>query len=398
MLPQDVIDLYRTAKQGLQSNIKRLDFFEQPVLTEGGLYPGIWLECGPMEGLICEDYITGVAKPNHDIFFKLQREDGYLPCWIRQKEIGTAQIQMVVPIAATAWETAQKTRDHAFLERAYHACSRWDRWLTRHRNSRGTGLCEAFCEYDTGHDNSPRFFDLPKECPDADARKCAPVGKLPYLSPDLSASLFGGKIALSQMAEALGDHGAALRWKEDAETLRALIIRHCYDPEDHCFYDVDASGAFVRIKGDALLRVLGEHVVEQSMFDVIFEQHIKNPEAFWTPYPLPSIAMNDPAFVHALPDNSWGGASQALTALRASRWLDHYGKSDALGTLMLAWIDGIRRACGFMQQMNPQTGDFSTSPGYSPAMLVFLTFVDACQKRGLNLPGKPSRKAQKTYV
>jgi hypothetical protein len=44
---------------------------------------------------------------------------------------------------------------------AYRACSAWDDWLMTYRNTRGTGLIEGFCTYDTGHDNSPRWQGIP---------------------------------------------------------------------------------------------------------------------------------------------------------------------------------------------------------------------------------------------
>jgi hypothetical protein len=43
---------------------------------------------------------------------------------------------------------------------------------------------------------------------------------------------------------------------------------------------------------------------------------------------------------------------------------------------MRRWIEAILAAPAFMQQMNPWTGVFSTSEGYSPAMCVFIDFVD----------------------
>ena len=116
--------------------------------------------------------------------------------------------------------------------------------------------------------------------------------------------------------------------------------------------------------------------MDQQLFDRIYERHIKNPEAFWTPYPLPSIAANDPTFVHELPRNSWGGASQALTALRSPRCFDYYGKSADLVHLMERWVEALLEAPGFMQQMSPWTGEFTTSDGYSPSMCVFVDFVD----------------------
>lgn len=367
---------YDEALDGLAKNTTPVFGYGKPVLIEGGCYPGIWLECGPLEGLVYGRHRPEVAKANHEVFFHHQREDGYLPCYVWSDRLGSSQIQMVVPIAATALETAVLTHDESFLARAYDACVRWDHWLSRNRNTRGAGLCEAFCEYDTGHDHSPRFKNLPKKCPNEDASLCPPAGTLPYLAPDLSATVYGGRCALARMAAQLGKSDEAERWREAGETLRQRIIEQCYDPGEECFYDVDTAGQFVRIRGDALTRVLGEHVVSQAMFERIYARHIRNPEGFWSPYPLPSIALNDPAFVHELPPNSWGGASQALTALRAPRWFEHYGKTDDLQYLMKRWVEAILAAPGFMQQMNPWTGEFSTSEGYSPAMCVFIDFVD----------------------
>lgn len=371
---------YNEALQGLAGNNRQVFGYENPVLIEGGAYQGIWLECGPLEGLVYGRHKPELAKANHLVFFHHQRADGQLPCWVRFDRVGYAQIQMVVPIAATALETAELTQDEDFLALAYESCATWDQWLSRHRNTRGTGLCEAFCEYDTGHDNSPRFKGLPKKCPNDDAAQCPVAGKLPYLAPDLSATVYGGRRALAIMAQHLGKAAEAKMWDEKAETLREQLIKYCYDPEDECFYDVDADGKFIKIRGDALTRVLGEHVPDQAMFERIYARHIKSPDGFWPPYPLPSIAVSDPAFVHELSENSWGGASQALTALRAPRWFAHYGKQSDLLYLMQRWVEAILAAPDFMQQLNPWTGKFSTSPAYSPAMCVFIDFVDRLER------------------
>jgi hypothetical protein len=123
--------------------------------------------------------------------------------------------------------------------------------------------------------------------------------------------------------------------------------------------------------------VCGEHVVDQQIFETLWQRQLHNPQAFWAPLPLPSVALDDPAFVRPIPRNSWGGAAQALTALRTGRWFDHYGKSAAHAQLMHAWCEALMEDGTFRQQADPLNGRFSASgpSGYSPAALVMVDFT-----------------------
>jgi hypothetical protein len=382
----------------LAGNVRSMPRYDHPVLVEGSTYAGIWQECAPQEGQVygtLQRYVTtapgqptplAVARANHMAFFAQQKPDGQLPASIKLADkVGTdqgyGQIQMVVPIAATAWEIAHATGDHELIETAYTACSRWDAWLRQYRDTRKTGLVEGFCTYDTGHDNSPRWKGIPNRCPDADARKCPDDPTMPRLCPDLSATVYGGRIALAAMAHALGKSADHARWLADAEHIRQLILTRLYSTEDAAFYDLDARNNFVRVRGDVISRVLGEHVLDphkdRAIFDAVWTRELHNPKTFWAPYPLSSIAMDDPTFVRPIPRNSWGGASQALTALRAPRWMSHYSKHAELTHLMQQWCSAIMRHTEFRQQIDPLTGDF-TQPdpgGYSPCALVFCDFA-----------------------
>ena len=290
---------------------------------------------------------------------------------------------MVVPIAATAWELSQLTGDDELLVAAYTACSRWDAWLREYRDTRKTGLVEGFCTYDTGHDNSPRWKGIPNRCPDA---RCAqvprPADDAAALPRPLGHGLRRARGA-GAMATALAKHDEADRWQDDAEKIRRLIIDKLYDPKDAAFYDLDAQNNFVRVRSDVISRVLGEHVLKLSdpkdaaIFEAVWTRQIHNPKAFWAPYPLTSVAMDDPSFVRPIPRNSWGGATQALTALRAPRWMAHYGKQAELNHMMQQWCEAISRHTEFRQQMDPLTGDFTQADpsGYSPAALVYMDFI-----------------------
>jgi hypothetical protein len=156
-----------------------------------------------------------------------------------------------------------------------------------------------------------------------------------------------------------------------------LIVERLYVAEDAAFYDLDAQNRFVKVRSIALARVCGEHVVDATMFAAMWERQLGNPQAFWAAFLLPSIALNDAAFVRPIARNSWGGPSQALTALRAGRWMEFYGKAAEFAQMMRSWCEALARDRSFRQQMDPLTGEFTKggSPSYSPAALVMYDYT-----------------------
>ena len=368
---------YDDALAVLANNVQQMPRYNKPVLIEGSVYQGIWMECGPHESLVYRKFRPDVTRNSHMTFFELQRPDGQFPANNKATEAGFGQIQMVVPIAATAWEFAQATNDEEFLHTAYKACSNWDNWLMRYRNTRATGLIEGFCTYDTGNDNSPRWAGLPVQCPDKDAKRCPPIPTLPRLCPDLSATTYGARVALAAMARALGKTTEADQWTESAHKLRSLILSRLYVPEDAAFYDLDAQNRFVKIRSEIITRVCSEHIPDQALFDHLWTVQLHNPKAFWPAFPLPSVAIDDPTFVRPIPRNSWGGASQALTALRAARWFDHYSRSAEFAVMMDRWCEAIQRDMTFRHQIDPISGVFTKedAPNYSPSALVMVDYT-----------------------
>ena len=119
--------------------------------------------------------------------------------------------------------------------------------------------------------------------------------------------------------------------------------------------------------------------MDQATFDPCRAHQLHDPRAFWSALPLPSVALDDALFVRPIPVNSWGGASQALTALRTGRWFDHYGKSAAHAVLMQRWCEALLADGNFRQQADPLDWAIYRAgqpPGYSPfAALVMIDFT-----------------------
>lgn len=365
--------VFANALAGLAGNVRHVQ--GRRVLIEGGAYPGIWLECGPHEGLLYGDIDPAVAIANHATFLAHQKPDGQFPCYVWFARTGYGHVQEVVPFCATAYELWQRTGDRAFLADIYEAGVRWDGWLGRHRDPEGWGLVQAFCEWDTGHDNSARWHGIGKACPGDDARFCNAGHGLPWYVPDLSSARLGDRRALARIARAIGREDDAIAWKRRADETAANLRRWLFDEADACFHDRRADGSFVRMRGEILTHPLREDAVDRATADRIWDRHLSNPRRYWTNVPFPSIAVDDPAFDPLVPPNSWGGASQALTALRTPRWLERSGRLHEQQHLLGRWRDAIAAAPAFMQQADPFTGRMSTSAGYSPAMLLFIESI-----------------------
>lgn len=367
----------------------------------GPAYPGAWLEhC--QDWLFLADPALGLGEAAAkaawnaaEAFLAFQRPDGLIPfClplqWGAADDFADApalfwQVQAVWSPIRCLLELARRLgRPERDLARLYHAGTSYDTWFRRYRDSAGTGLAEMYCEYDTGHDNDPRVRDggIPGSCPGRDARAMPTLPGMPVLSVDLSAMLYGTRTALAELADALGRPADAARWRGDAETLRAAIRRYLYDPADEFYFDRDPSG-FRKYRTEHVTRLFLNRVLEQDEFDRVWERHFARPgHGFAAPFPIPSMALDDPAFVRGPVTNCWGRNTQSLTLLRALLWADAYGRDAWLRGVLAAWL---RAAVShlprfrFQQELDPFTGEpLGKGEDYTPSLLLFLAASSRC--------------------
>lgn len=267
--------LWRRALSGLDRNI--ITISGRRVLTVAPGYPGIWLEHAPHEGLLYGDIDPQIAGANHELFLDHQKPDGQLPCyhlmenhhWPKEiPQIGFGQVQSIVAITRTGADWCARSGDLRLAVRLYEAGVRWDGWFARYRDSQNLGLAQAFCVFDTGHDNSWRFgqppASVPNGCPSRDATRCNEGHDLPWYVPDLSASRLELRQGLVKLATLLDRGSEADQWGEKAAASAASLVRNLYDEEDAFFYDRDAQGRFRRFRTEAALHPLRAGVLSQG--------------------------------------------------------------------------------------------------------------------------------------
>ena len=105
-------------------------------------------------------------------------------------------------------------------------------------------------------------------------------------------------------------------------------------------------------------------------------EHLIDPEEFYTPFPLPSIAANDPAFRN-LGENNWSGQPQSLTYQRALFALERYGYYALAADLAEKYLRVMKEYKLFVQQFDPFLAKptMASHDGYGPAVLNVLAFT-----------------------
>jgi hypothetical protein len=349
----------------------------RPILNEGGIYLGCWLEStGTINAELLSRFIPSAAEATFASFADFQRGDGLFPYKLTADGPAFSQIQLVTPLARCVWNHyCLNGRDHAFLAGMYAAMARYDDWLATWRDTRGTGAVEAFCAYDTGHDLSPRFWHVPDSPWRNDPKRCDPDSPiLPFIAPDLTANVACQRRYLARIAEELGEDGAS--WRDKAARSTAALFEHCFDETDGFFYDRDRNGHHVRVQSDVLLRVLACEIGDDALFETALERYLLNTRKFFARYPLTSLALDDPRFDPAFDYNSWCGPTNFLTLIRTPHAFEHHGRHVELTWIMQPILAALARSQRFAQTLNPFTGTAGFTEVYSPAILCMLDFVE----------------------
>ncbi|MBR2973744.1 MAG: hypothetical protein IKC41_05990 [Clostridia bacterium] len=371
---------------------------EKPLLLISDEYPGLWLEH------VYDSVLFATMEPEHIhlaenaimLFIDNQRENGHIPFAVMDKskrpheQVVYGQIQECVSFLTLAMEVYEMNKNKEFLEKVYKAGKKWNVWMRKSRMVTNRGLIEMFVGFDTGHDASARLdgmsckgnYMIDGVRQDADILP-PDDGITPILAVDMNCNFYANEMALAKMAGILGFTEESEKWKLSASEIKNKLFEYCYDEEDLFFYDVDRNGNKRKYKSSTIFHLFLEKVLDKKedaeLIDKIYRQHIKNPEEFWTPYPFPSMAINDPSVEGHRTFNCWGYYTQGLIVLRAIRWMDYYGWNKDLDYICEKWIEtwtNHYETIKMAQEIDPITGvPTISSEWYSSCMIMYIYSV-----------------------
>lgn len=372
--------LMDSAEKKTLHNLKMFD--SKLVLIEGGGYEKIWLETQPMGGEMYAKRNIEAGLNNHLLFMEHQREDGRIPgsiALIDNKiipQFNKFQGFCFPSSALNMYYLMGKDKD--YLNLLYTCLEKFDAYLWKVRDSDGDGCLESWCKYDTGEDHALRYLDAPDSWSmEYPPKHCKAV---PMASMDIMSFSFSARETLSKISSLLGNQLRQSFWMEKALSIRKSIRNYLWmESRDACF-DRDKHHNFMNILTHNNLRAMYWNSFTKDMADRFVNKHLLNPNEFWTPMPLPSVAVNDPYFKN-ITTNNWSGQCEALTYQRAIRALENYDYDCLIPILGEKLFNAIGEACVFVQQYDPFTGTPSLQSldgpqdSYGPAMLSIMEYT-----------------------
>jgi hypothetical protein len=373
-------NLYNASVTMLEGNIRTYE--GHTVLIEGGGYDSLWIETQPMGGEMYAKRNMDAGINNIGLFIEHQLENGRYPYRVSLTDGKLAPAYMVFqgfcfPHHALNLYYWTKKQNPEYLKTLYRSLEAYDAYLWKYRDSDGDGCLEIWCPLDTGEDFSNRFagatiahWHWPGEIPPEED----PV--FPIESMDVMGYSHDARLTLAKISSLL-NNGKEAEWNNKAKQVRDKIRAYLWDESRGACYDRGKDNKFMPALQHNNLRAMYHNAFSQDMADRFIKEHLLNPEEFFTPMPLPSIAVNNPVFRN-ISENNWSGQVEGLTYQRAIRALENYGYWSLVTFFGNKLIDCVGKHNTFPQQIDPFTGEFSEADKrttYAPMALGVLEYI-----------------------
>ena len=181
-----------------------------------------------------------------------------------------------------------------------------------------------------------------------------------------------GLQSLARLAATAGE-GELARWAE-AQAVRTLaaLLERCYDERRGLFFNLDGPGerrGSVRTIISLMPLLLADLPAEIA---ARLLEHLTAPREFWAPFPVPSVALDEPAFSRdSRVDGSrriWRGPCSLSTNWLLALGLRRHGHADLADDLAGRSRELVGRG-GFNEFFDPLSGEPVGEPHFGWAAL-----------------------------
>lgn len=345
------------------------------------------------------------AKNEVQALLSRQRDDGFLPCEIIWRKMslpekifygsyvrdGVTMITQPPVIPRAVLEIYETTKDAQFVESVYPQLTSFMDWWHTHRDRRGDGLVQHTNPWEWGIDQSPTsdkqlgITSLQPGVLEAfsaifkvnfqssklgwDEEEIFVSGAYKMSSVLMNSIYAQGWDAMRQLATTLGKREDAREFGARYQQTRDALIAQCWSSEQEIFFDLDQQGRQVPIKTVASLMPLILPDLPKPMVESLVQRHLLNDREFWTAYPVPSVAADEPTHN---PKNSrvlWRGPTWVNTNWFLTEALLSHGYTSLAEELTRRTATMIEKS-GFVEHYGPHDGAPYGEPSFGWSTLI----------------------------
>ena len=332
-------------------------------------YIGVWQWDAYFHALAYRHVNMQLAQDQLRIMIDHQREDGMIPDAVHDEGTVThldspvnADVTKPPLLAWAAWKLYEQDGDAEFLNEIYEPVVRWNKWWFEYNDIDHDGLCEYEHPFSSGLDDSPLWDE-----------------GMPVESPDLNTYLVLQQEALGRIAGVIGEKADAKMWEQRASELMQRMLEQEWDAGTGLFW-ANHSGVRVNVRTPfSLFPLLTGRLSAEVSRGLV--DHLTNEHEFWSRYPVPTVAMDDPMYD---PMRMWRGPAWINVNYLLIEGLQRSGYPEVARELRRRTLDLVCGREDIYEYYNPETGErplqAASTFGWSAAMFIDLA-IQAARER-----------------
>ncbi len=324
-------------------------------------YVGIWQWDSYFHALAYRHIDPHLAQDQIRVVLDHQRADGMIPDAVHDEGTIThldfpvdADVTKPPLLAWAAWKVYESNHDREFLDEIYEPMVRWNQWWFEKNDLDGDGLCEYQHPYSSGLDDSPLWDE-----------------GMPVTAPDLNTYLYMQLESLGRIARTLGQVEEAEEWQRKADALLEKMRKTLWDRKSGLFW-AKRNGKVIRVRTPFSLFPLLTGKLPKEISQRLVD-HLTDPASFWTTYPVPTVACDDP---HYNPTKMWRGPTWVNVNYLLIEGLERSGYVEVAENLRQRTLTMLMRHADVFEYYQPETGDPPVDAasvfGWSAALLIEL--------------------------
>jgi glycogen debranching enzyme len=340
------------------------------------------------------------AKEEIRSYLKGQHENGFLPhviFWQERKPLPhwayiesnpwTPRIHTTAitqpPVTAIAIEIMhQRHPDTTFLAEVLPKIAKHHQWLMDNRDPDHDNLLAIISPNESGMDELPVFQVVMGYQGNDTARLHYAFRKADLLNQlylynnrrildhdhfNVEETLFNCVFAeanrsLARLLKEIGQNEQSTQFSTLADKVEKSILSKMWDDKDKIFYSLfSKQEQMAKVKTIASLMPLYLDGIPKEQRDQLVNLHLLNPNEFWTKYPIPSVAKDEPYYT---PGDTpayqikllWRGPTWISTNWFIVKGLRKHGYDDLADHIVDQTLSMIQQQ-GFREYYNPETGE-----------------------------------------